>query len=149
MDEYYMNIALKEAKKAYKNGDIPIGCVIVENYQIISKAYNKKSKNNIAVMHAEILAIIKACKIKKTWHLDDCILYCTVEPCVMCIGAISQARISKIVYGIQNQKFGFSNFLKCDTKIMNYNIEIIKNICSKEAKKLLKNFFKTKRKKAS
>ena len=99
-NEKYLKIAYKEALKAYKKGDIPVGCVIVKKNKIVAKAYNKKEKNNIATYHAEILAINKACKKLKTWHLDDCILYTTMEPCIMCSGAIIQSRIKKIVYSI-------------------------------------------------
>jgi len=105
--EKYMKIAINEAKKAYKKGDIPVGAVIVKNNKIISKSYNKKEKNNCPIDHAEILVIKKACKKLKTWHLDGCTLYVTMEPCLMCAGALIQSRIEKIVYGVENSKFGF------------------------------------------
>ena len=106
MNEKYMMLAIDEAKKAYKKNEVPIGCVIVKDGRIISKAHNKKEIKKNAIMHAEIIAIAKACKKLKTWHLDDCVLYTTVEPCMMCTGAIIQSRIKKIYYSISNKSFG-------------------------------------------
>ena len=137
MDKY-MKIAFKQAKKAYKNGDVPVGCVIVKDNKIIEQAHNKKKKKHSAIMHAEIIAINKACKKLKTWHLDDCILYSTLEPCMMCCGAIVQSRIKKIVFSLENEKYGCHKLLK--------NIEIIKDVNSNESKKILNSFFINKRK---
>lgn len=137
-NEKYLKIAYKEALKAYKKGDIPVGCVIVKNNKVIVKAYNKKEKNNIATYHAEILAINKACKKLKTWHLDDCILYTTMEPCIMCSGAIIQSRIKKIVYSISNTSFG--NIENNDYFKKN-KYEIIK-IYNEDILNLIKKFFK-------
>lgn len=134
-----MNIALKEAIKAYKKGDVPIGAVIVKNGKIISKAYNKKEKNKNAIKHAEIIAIEKACKKLKTWHLETCEIYITMEPCMMCAGAILQSRIKKIYYSIKNEKYGFS------TMINDKNIRIKAGLCKDESLKLLQNFFRDKR----
>ena len=134
-----MKIALKEAKKAYKQNEVPIGCIIVKNNQIISKSYNKKTLKNIATYHAEILAINKACKKINSWYLDDCIMYTTVEPCLMCTGAIIQSRIPKVVYGTKNESFGYLS------KIKNSKIEIIPHILEKDCQTILSNFFKEKR----
>ena len=112
--EKYMKIAYKEAEKAYKNGEVPVGAVIVKDNIVVSKAYNKKEKYQCTTKHAEIIAIEKACKKLKTWHLDDCEIYITMEPCMMCTGAIIQSRIKKIYYAIENEKFGYLN--KIDTK---------------------------------
>lgn len=139
-----MNVAIKLAQKAYNNGDVPVGAVIVKNNKIIAKTYNKKEKNNISVHHAEILAIIKACKKLKTWHLDDCVLYTTLEPCIMCAGAISQARIKEVVYAAKNEKFGFTNYFK-EGKIANHSFILTKLENIEMAKKLLIDFFKDKR----
>lgn len=137
----YIEIAIKEAKKAYKKGDIPVGCVIIKNNKIIAKAHNMKEKKQKATYHAEILAINKACKKLKTWHLDDCTLYTTMEPCIMCSGAIIQSRIKKIIYVLDNPTFGNiknnENFKK-----NKYQIEQIEN---KEILNLLQTFFKNKR----
>lgn len=133
----YIKIAYKEALKAYKKGDIPVGCVIVKNDKVIAKAYNKKEKNKIATYHAEILAINKACKKLKTWHLDDCILYSTMEPCIMCSGAIIQSRIKKIYYSISNKNFGNIE----NNKIFKNNKYEIKKIENKQIFYLIQNFF--------
>ena len=142
MIEKYMILALKEAKKAYNKGDVPVGAIIVKNNKVISKAYNKKEKNNNAIMHAEIIAISKACRKLKTWHLEDCILYTTLEPCLMCTGAIIQSRINIIYYSASNENFGEIEQLKKYNK----NVIIKKGLLEKESKKLLQNFFKDKRK---
>ena len=134
MNEKYMNIALDEAKKALKHKEVPVGAVIIKNNKIISKAYNKKETKNDATKHAEIIAISRACKKIKNWRLDDCVLYVTMEPCIMCSGAIEQSRISKIVYGIENSNYGGTKLLK--------NVEIVSKICEEECKKLIQKFFK-------
>ena len=144
MNNIYMKIAITQATKAYKNGDVPVGCVIVKNNKIISKAYNKKEKNNNAIFHAEILAIKKACNKLKTWHLNDCILYTTLEPCVMCIGAIAQARIKKVVYMYDNKKFGFTNYFS-NNRITNHKIVVEKLELDNEYRQMLKTFFEMKR----
>lgn len=142
MNEKYMALAINEAEKAYKKNDVPIGCVIVKNGKIISKAHNKKELKKNAIMHAEIIAIAKACKKLKTWHLDDCVLYTTVEPCMMCTGAIIQSRIKKIYYSISNKSFGeLENY-----HLKNKKIFIQNNILNEESKKLMQQFFKEKRK---
>lgn len=147
MDGKYMMIALEEAKKSFKNGDVPVGAVIVKNDTIISKAHNTKETTCIATNHAEIIAIQQACKKLKTWRLDDCILYVTMEPCLMCAGALIQSRIKKIVYATPNIKFGFVGSIDniLNNKKNNHKIKIITNICENESKKILKEFFKNKR----
>lgn len=137
----YMNEALKQAKKAYKKGDVPIGTIIVKDNKIIAKAYNKKEKNKIATSHAEIIAINKACKKLRTWHLENCILYTTMEPCMMCTGAILQSRIENICYGISNKSFGAIHNLKKNNKI-----SIEGHILEKECLELVQKFFRNKRK---
>ena len=134
LDKKYMQIALKEAKKAYYKNEIPVGCVITYKNKIISKAHNKKEKNKNCLSHAEILCINKACKKRKNWRLDDCTLYVTMEPCMMCSGAIKEARIKKIVYGTENIKDCYLNHLN--------NIKMVQKINEKECKKLIKSFLK-------
>lgn len=138
-EEYYMELALEEARKAYELDEVPIGCIIVKDNKVIARAYNRKSLDNIATYHAEILAIEEACRRLKTWYLDDCILYTTVEPCMMCTGAIIQARISSVVYGTKNEAFGQLS------KIEKTKIEIIEGVLEKECSSVLTNFFKDKR----
>lgn len=141
MDKY-MNIAIKEALKAYKKGDIPVGCVIIKNNKIIAKAYNKKENKKVSTYHAEIIAINKACKKLKTWHLDDCTLYTTMEPCIMCSGAIIQSRIKNIIYILDNPNFGNIN----NNKIFNNNKYNIKKVDNDAYLKYLQQFFIKKRK---
>ena len=139
MDEL-MNIAIEEAKKSLFNEDIPVGALIIYNNKIISKAHNEKELLNDATKHAEILAIEGACKKLNTWHLDDCILITTMEPCLMCSGAIVQSRIKKIIYGVPNEKFGYSKLLS-----EKYKVECIEYSNNSKIIDMLKNFFKEKR----
>lgn len=136
MDEKYIDLALKLAKKAYKNGDVPVGAIIVKNNKIISKAYNKRKKYKNVILHAEILAISKACKKLNTTYLNECILYVTLEPCMMCTGAIIQSHIKKVIYCTDSPKYGY---------IKNSNINIKNNIKKEESVQLLKKFFLNKR----
>ena len=103
MNDYdYMLIALKEARKAYYKDEVPVGAVIVQNNKIVGKAYNKKEQNKCALLHAEIIAIEKACKKIDNWRLLNSTIYVTLEPCPMCASAIKQSRIKKIVYLFEN-----------------------------------------------
>ena len=138
-----MKEALKQAKKASKKGDVPVGAVIVYKNKIIAKAYNKKENKQNSIAHAEILVINKACKKLKTWHLEECELYTTLEPCLMCTGAIIQSRINKVYYSTENPNFGE---LKNNIKKYNKNIIIESQILDNESTKLLKDFFKKIRK---
>lgn len=139
--EKYMKIALKEAKKAKKHNDVPVGSVIVKDNKIISRGHNKRELTKKVTKHAEIVAIERACRKLHSWHLEDCEIYITVEPCTMCYGAIEQARINKIIYGIDNEKFGY--FSK---KTKNKKILIEKGILKKECENIMKEFFVKKRK---
>jgi tRNA(adenine34) deaminase len=147
MNEIYMKLALKEAKKAYKKGDVPVGAVVVENGKVIGKGYNKKEISNIATKHAEIIAIENACKNKKNWYLNNCELYVTLEPCIMCCGAIIQSRIKKVMYATESEKFGgvesITNVFNIEKN--NHSVIVEKGLCKKESVELLKEFFKDKR----
>ena len=140
----YMEIAIKEAKKAQKKGDVPVGAIIVKENKIISKAYNKKEKNKNAVLHAEIIAISKACKKLKTWRLDNCELYITLEPCMMCSGAILQSRIKKVIYGSKNEKYGYSKQIDKLNQKNNFP-EIVEGILEEKTTEMIKDFFIEKR----
>ncbi len=142
IDKKYINIAVELAKKAAKKGDFPVGAVIVKNDKIISKAYNTKERKKNAIQHAEILAIEKACKKLKTWHLEQCTLYSSLEPCMMCTGAIMQARIKKVVYSHTNQNFGA---IESNNNHITNSIQIIK-LENNDNLDLIKSFFKNKRK---
>lgn len=144
--EKYMKEALKEARKAYKNGDVPIGAIIVKNDKIIARAHNTKENKKDAIRHAEINVISKACKKINNWHLDDCELYVTVEPCLMCIGAIIQSRIPKLVFGTHNNKFGYVESVESIFKNKNNHTPIIiSGVCEDECKQIMVDFFKEKR----
>ena len=137
MNEYYMNLAIKEAKKALKYNEVPVGAVIVKEGRIISKAHNKKETKTDVTKHAEMIAISKASKKLKNWRLDNCEIYVTMEPCMMCSGAIEQSRISKIIYGTKNENYGYTENLK--------NIQIISQVCEDICKELVQSFFKKRR----
>lgn len=147
MDELYMDEALKEAQKAYANGDVPVGVVIVKDNKIIARAHNQKEKNNISTEHAEILAINKACKKLKNWRLIDCTMYVTLEPCLMCAGAILQSRIKKLVYGASNDNYGYVQSIDqiLTNKKNGYIVEIETGILKEKSVLLLQNFFREKR----
>jgi tRNA(adenine34) deaminase len=111
MDMDFMQVAIEQAKKAYKKDEVPIGACVVRNGKVIAKAHNKTEKTQIATHHAEILAINKACKKLKSWRLDDCEIYVTAEPCAMCAGAIANARIKKEYFGAYETKSGCAESL--------------------------------------
>ena len=143
-DKKYMNLALKEAQIAYNNGDVPVGCVIVLNDKVIAKAHNVRYKKNDALGHAEVVAIQKACKKLNSWILEDATIYVTLEPCLMCAGAILNARIKRLVYATEEPKFGAieSVINVFDNEKFNHSIEIEKNILKEKSTMLLKTFFK-------
>lgn len=145
MEEYFLKKCYEHSLKAFNLKEIPIGCIVVKDDKIIASAHNQKEKYNNPIKHAEIIAIEKACKKLKTWCLEDCTMYVTSEPCVMCIGAISQARIKKVFFAVENKKFGYSNFLNSKNKIMNQYIEITKIEDKYNSSDLLKKFFEDKR----
>lgn len=142
MNEKYIKETLKEANKAYKQKEIPIGCIIVKNNKIISRAHNLKEQKHNAIKHAEIIAIEKACKKLKNWHLNDCTMYVSLEPCMMCCGAIIQSRIKKVIYFADNYKIGYINDINKTKNNHQFEFEKIE---IEEAKQLLKKFFKQKR----
>lgn len=142
-DIKYMKAALNEAKKAAKIKEVPVGCVIVHNDKIIARAYNKRELLNKATAHAEILAIEKASKKLNSWRLEDCTMYITLEPCVMCSGAIIQARVPKVIYGALDSRFGthVSKINLFDVKF-NHTVDIKGGILEEECSKIIKDFFK-------
>lgn len=139
----FLEIALKEAKKAYAKLEAPIGAVIVKDGEIIAKAHNLREKEQSALAHAEILAIKKACKKLNSWRLDGCEMYVTLEPCAMCAGAITQARISKVYFGARDEKNGcvgsIANIFEDVPTTHRVEHEYIQN---KECSKILSKFFK-------
>ncbi len=143
----FMKIALKEAKKAYNLGEVPIGAVIVKGDRVIAKAYNKRNTKNLATAHAEILAIEKACKKLNDWRLDGCEMYVSLEPCPMCAGAIVNSRLTKLYFGAYERKSGsvLSNYQILFNNGLNHTLDAEGGIMEKECSTLLKEFFKSKR----
>ena len=144
IDEFYMNEALKQAKKAMKINEVPIGCVIVHNGKIIARGYNRRNTDKSTLAHAEIIAIRKAGKIIGDWRLEDCVMYVTLEPCPMCAGAIVQARIPRVVMGTMNSKAGCAgsviNILQLEK--LNHQVEIEEGVLQEECQKIMQDFFK-------
>lgn len=139
MNENFMKLALNEAKKAYKNEDIPVGAVIVKNGEVIAKAYNKKNLLKDPTCHAEILAIKKACKKLGDFRLEDAEIYVTKEPCIMCYGALLSARLKTIYFGAYDKKYSILN-LK-DNFVFNHTIQLIGGVMENECSELLSKFF--------
>lgn len=143
MDIKYMELAVTMAKKAYNKGEVPVGCVIVHNGKVIAKSYNKRERLQNSLYHAEILAINKACKKLKSWRLDECDIYVTLEPCQMCSGAIIQSKIKNIYYGASDFKTGAcGGRLNLFDMKFNYSPNIVGGILEDDSKKLIQNFFK-------
>ena len=142
--EFFMSAAIEEAEKAYKLGETPIGAVVVKDGEIIARAHNFRETGKNALYHAEILAIDAACKALGGWRLHQCDLYVTLEPCVMCSGAIVQTRIKNLYYGASDPKGGavssIANIPSLDKLCHHPNCE--GGILAEECSNLLKNFFK-------
>lgn len=147
--EEYMSLALKEAKQAYIEDEVPIGCIIVRNDEILAMAHNQKVKDNKATSHAEILAINIASEKLNSWYLNECDIYITLEPCIMCAGAIINARLKNVYIAASDFKGGAfgSSIDVLEAKNINHHPNIEKGILENEASDLLKSFFKDKRKK--
>lgn len=147
MEERWMLEALFEAHKAYQRDEVPIGAIIVKDGQVIARAHNLKEKHQISTHHAEILCIEKACKELKSWRLEDCELYVTLEPCPMCAGAIYQSRIKKVVFGASDPKGGAygSIFDLNEQPGLNHYPEVVGGVLSEECGLLLSQYFKEKR----
>ena len=143
----YMYIAINEAHKSLKHNDVPVGCVIVKDDKIIAKAYNEREKKQKITKHAEVIAIEKASKKLKTWHLNDCTLYTTLSPCFMCTSIILQSRIKMVIYAAEGEQFEQINkYLSLIDK--NYkNTLFEKGLHEDEYVKILRKFFEDKRKK--
>lgn len=148
MEEFFMKEALKEAKKAYKKKEVPVGAVVVYKNKIVARGYNLRESKKNALFHAEIVAINKACKKLRSWRLDDCELYVTLEPCPMCSGAIIQSRIKKIFFGAYDSKSGCVNS-KVElfkSGLFNHDVDVVGGVLNSECTQLLKDFFSELRK---
>ena len=143
-----MKQAIKEAEKAYKKLEVPVGAIIVKDGKIIARAYNQKESKTDTTKHAEILAIQKASKKLKSWRLIDCEMYVTLEPCTMCAGAIIHSRIKKVYIGAMDEKTGAvgSVLNLFEDYKFNHKPEVEKGILKEDCESLLKQFFKELRK---
>lgn len=141
--EKYMREALKQAKKAYALGEVPIGCVIVHEGKIIGRGYNRRNTDKNTLSHAEITAIRKASKVIGDWRLEECTLYVTLEPCQMCAGAIVQARIPEVVLGCMNPKAGCAGSILniLDMPEFNHQVTVSRGVLEQECSDMLKRFF--------
>lgn len=146
--EIWMKQALKEANKAYKKLEVPVGCIIVKDGKIIAKAHNLKETKFDTTKHAEILAIQKASKKLNSWRLIDCEMYVTLEPCSMCAGAIINSRIKKVYIGALDGKTGAAGSVLnlFEDYIFNHKVEVEKGILKDDCENILKKFFKELRK---
>lgn len=147
MEEKYMYEALKEAKRAAKKDEVPVGAVIIYRNKIISRGYNLKERKNDTTFHAEIMAIKNASKKLKSWRLDECDLYVTLEPCPMCAGAIINSRIKNVYFGAYDKKGGavVSKVRLLEKGLFNHNTDFVGGILESQCSEILKDFFKAKR----
>ncbi|MBR1675473.1 MAG: tRNA adenosine(34) deaminase TadA [Eubacterium sp.] len=142
-DEKYMHEAMRLARKAEENGDVPIGCVIVFEGKVIGRGYNRRNKDKSTLAHAELLAMKRAGKVIGDWRLEGCRMYVTLEPCQMCAGAIVQARIPEVVIGCMNPKAGCAGSIinLLDMKQFNHQVEVTRGVCEEECSEMLSSFF--------
>ena len=147
--EFFMREALKEAEIALANDEIPIGCVIVKDGKIIGRGHNAREELQRAVMHAEVMAIEEANAHEKSWRLLDTTLFVTIEPCVMCSGAIGLARIPWVIYGAKNQKFGAAGSLYdiLTDERLNHRVELENGILEAECAQMMQDIFRKRRQK--
>ncbi len=141
-DVYFMKQALVEAQNAAAEGEVPVGAVVVCNNQIIARSHNQTELLNDTTAHAEMLAITAATGVLGAKYLTNCSLYVTVEPCIMCAGAIGWSQLSKVVYGASDEKRGFQEYAP---KAMHPKTEVIRGVMEKECATLMQEFFRKKR----
>lgn len=143
-DEKYMKETIRQARKAYALGEVPIGCVIVYQERIIGRGYNRRNTDKNTLAHAEITAINKASRKMGDWRLEDCTLYVTLEPCQMCAGAIVQARITEVVMGSMNPKAGCGGSILniLEMPEFNHQVQVRRGILAEECTQMLTDFFK-------
>ena len=145
--EFFMREALKEAEIALANDEIPIGCVIVKDGKIIGRGHNVREELQRAIMHAEVMAIEEANQHEHSWRLLDTTLFVTIEPCVMCSGAIGLARIPQVIYGAKNPKFGAAGSLYdiLTDERLNHRVELETGILEVECAQMMQDFFRKRR----
>ena len=143
-DEKYMKEAIRQAKKAWKLWEVPIGCVIVHGGKIIARGYNRRNTDKNTLSHAELNAIRKASRYVGDWRLEECTMYVTLEPCQMCAGAIVQARIPKVVIGCMNPKAGCAGSILnlLNMKEFNHQVKVTRGVLEEECSGMLSDFFR-------
>ncbi|WP_041264143.1 tRNA adenosine(34) deaminase TadA [Geobacillus thermodenitrificans] len=143
-DEYYMRLAIEEAKKAEQIGEVPIGAVIVQDGRVIARAHNLRETEQRAIAHAEILAIAEACQATGSWRLERATLYVTLEPCAMCAGAIVLSRIERVVFGASDPKGGCAGTLMnlLQESRFNHQADVTSGVLASECGSLLSDFFR-------
>ncbi len=146
-DEYFMGLALDEAEKALNSGEIPVGAVLVRNNDVIEKAFNQKEAESDPTAHAELIVIREGAKKRDDWRLSDATLYVTKEPCVMCAGAIVNARLGKLVYGCKDDRFGAVNsrYQLLHDPGLNHQVRVVTGVLAEACSEILKKFFKMRR----
>lgn len=144
IDEKYMKEAIRQARKAYAIGEVPIGCVIVYKDKIIGRGYNRRMADKNTLSHAELIAIRKASRKMDDWRLEECTMYVTLEPCQMCSGAIVQSRMSRVVVGCMNPKAGCAGSILnlLQMKEFNHQAELTTGVLEEECSQMMKDFFK-------
>jgi len=143
-DEYFMMLALKEAKKAGEEGEVPVGALVVMNEKIIARGYNMVEKLNDPTAHAEIIALTSAFNFLGSKYLPEAVLYVTVEPCLMCAGALYWSKIGKIVYGADDEKNGYKKTAGANWPF-HPKTELVRGVLKEQCSQLMKDFFKSKR----
>lgn len=148
-EEHFMKIAIKEATKALLVDEVPIGCVIVKDNKVISRGHNLRESKQDVTLHAEIIAIKKANRKLSSWRLNECDIFITLEPCMMCMGAIIQARFKNIYYGAKDYKGGAigSSINALEAKNINHHPNVVGGILEEECSKIITNYFRAKREK--
>lgn len=143
-DEKYMRAALVEARQAELLGEVPIGAVVVYQGQIVGRGHNMREKFQDATYHAEMLAIMEACQTLGSWRLEDCDLYVTLEPCIMCSGAIINARVKRVIYAAPDPKAGAvaSLYHLLNDERLNHQVEVVAGVLAEEGGELLRQFFR-------
>ena len=142
----YMTLAINEASRALEYDDVPIGAVIVKDGEVIARGYNKREAEGDATAHAEIVAIREACNTLGGWHLDGCEIYVTLEPCPMCMGAIVNSRIKKVIFGPKDAKAGAcGSVFNFNSYPLNHKPEIVSGVMENKGRELLSEFFANKR----
>lgn len=146
-DRIFIKKALKEAEKAFKKDEVPVGAVVVCNGKIVSRAHNTKESKTDPTQHAELIAISRAAKKLKRWRLFDCTVYVTLEPCIMCAGSMLNARIDRLVYGATDPKAGAieSLYEVVSDPRLNHQIKVTSGVLKEDCEDILKSFFKNKR----